>query len=96
MTYHRMTTREHVAAREMWGRGLNTKEIAAALGINRDTLWMHIRTHRDEFPERRHHIGWWRETLRQVEGLTPRQAAIRLGVSDATVSHWRKRIREGR
>lgn len=87
-----MTTSTLIALQDMWRRGLGTKEMAEAAGVTRDTLWNYMRNHRDQFPHRNHHEGWWRERLAEVEGMPPTHAARRLGVSETTVASWRRRL----
>lgn len=87
-----MTTKTLKALSEMWARGMPPKEMAHTFGINEWTLWTYIRRHRDQFPHRRHHADWWRERLASVEGLSSRDAALRLGCSYETVCEWRRRL----
>lgn len=85
----RLTSRTIEAARIMWERGMGSKQLAEAAGVSHATMWNYIRSHRDQFPHRRHHSDWWRERLESVEGLSGADAARRLGCSEESVSRWR-------
>lgn len=87
-----MTTKTLMMLAEMWGRGLEVGDMADAVGMNKWSLWTYVQRHRDMFPNRRHHLEWWVERLKEVDGLNGAQAARRLGVSEHTVSYWRRRV----
>lgn len=91
-----MTTKTLMMLSDMWKRGLGPDEMAEALGMNKWSIWTYIQRHRDLFPHRRHHIDWWRERLKDAEGLNGVQAARKLGVSEHTVSYWRRRVADDR
>lgn len=89
-----MTTKTLMAMIEMWASGMPLSDIASSVGVGEATAWQYIRRHREMFPHRRNHIGWWRERLKDAEGLNGVQAARKLGVSEKTVSYWRRKVAE--
>lgn len=89
-----MRTSQVATVRRMWAEGATYAEMSSATGVPIATLGMHIRSHKDEFEPRKHHLEWWREQLATVEGLPCRQAAAIIGTTGRTVCYWRNRIKE--
>lgn len=77
----------------MWRCGDTIDCIADALSVSKWTVVDYIRRHRDRYPNRNHHIDWWRDRLAPYEGTTGVYASMMLGCSEKTVSYWRRRIR---
>lgn len=87
-----MTTAHLRQMDAMWRNGDTVDEIAYALGISRWTVMGAIRANRGRYPNRYHHADWWRERLKEVEGLPSTVAARKIGCSYETVCSWRRRL----
>ena len=87
-----MNTTNYIRLRELWERGVETEDIAEMLGISVSTIRIYIHRHRDEFPHRRHHVEWWAERLKSVEGLSCARAGKVLGCTAKTISYWRRKV----
>lgn len=96
MGWMRITRRTLMELSSLWKRGFSAKRIADTAGISYDALWHHVRNHRDLFPPRKHHAGWWAETLAETEGMSAKDVADLLGCTPATVHSWRKRLSDER